>query len=388
MKWATKAVVIGFVSSFIVPLSVFAADDDAKARGQFEAMLAGINENSFERIKTAIDKDDLTGRIYGVRLVEVEVKRVFNDNFWTIVEGAFSEGMASMAANADGEIISFEFKDGKGQAIVRYALPKYAYAYQVWDLRHDRRARLKIIDWQDSNIGQNFSAHVGEALVTIMPSKAATRKLLSIRNPTDAQLFQVTEILKAARDQQPPRFFEIYDGLEPELQKEALIAKFAVKMAYTLKDPDRFDAMLNNFVEVYGRNPGYALLTADYHLVIERYQNAYASLQQFHQNFDMTEGATPARLSALALALGKIEDAEKYAQEAISDEPTLELGWWSLLRARTRAEDFQGAIEAMARLEDDFGRPADVAVLKRDPFRAFGDLVESQEYKDWRAGRQ
>ena len=121
--------------------------------------------------------------------------------------------------------------------------------------------------------------------------------------------------------------------------------------------------------------------------VIEDYEKSYEMLHKFHENFSVNEGALPAKLSALALATGKAEDAEKYALEATSNEPTLELGWWSLLRARAGAGDSQGAIEALTFLEDNFGHRLDAAKLRRDRFRAFRALAESQEFKDWRARR-
>ena len=98
-------------------------------------------------------------------------------------------------------------------------------------------------------------------------------------------------------------------------------------------------------------------------------------------------GGWVAVLSALALATGKAEDAEKFAVAATIDEPALELGWWSLLRARSAANDYDGALDALTYLEDHFSHRLDEAKLRRDKFRAFTNLVASQEFKDWRAGR-
>ena len=72
--------------------------------------------------------------------------------------------------------------------------------------------------------------------------------------------------------------------------------------------------------------------------------------------------------------------------QAVEAEPSLELAWWSLLRARTAAGDYAGAIEAMARLEDDFGESLSSQQLRKDPFLRV--LSGKQEYLDWRASRQ
>jgi len=89
----------------------------------------------------------------------------------------------------------------------------------------------------------------------------------------------------------------------------------------------------------------------------------------------------------MALATGKPIEAEKFAVEATTDEPTLELGWWSLLRVRSSTKNYEGSIEALTQLEDTFGQRLDEAKLRRDKFRGFTQLVGSQEFKDWRASR-
>ncbi len=297
------------------------------------------------------------------------------------------KNLPERGTNTDAKLVDFTFENGQGRAAIRFRLPKYEYAFQVFDLRHDSRGRLKIVDWFDSSTGQMFSAEIGEDLVVLMPTKNATRKLVSIPNPSDLQLFQVTEIFKASRDMQPPRFFEIYDQFNDQLKREPFIAKYAVYMAYLIKDIDRFVSTLDIFVNVFSNDPNFSLVMSQYFLALEAYEDSYTSLRKFQENFSVKEGALPAKLSALALAINKPEEAEKHAIEATVNEPSLELGWWSLLRARSSSGDFDGALEALTNLEDLFGHRLDEAMLRRDRFRGFAMLAESQEFKDWRAGR-
>jgi len=232
-----------------------------------------------------------------------------------------------------------------------------------------------------------LSVEIAEELMVQMPTKPATRKTLSIPNPTDLQLFQVTELYKASRDQQPPRFFEIYDEFNEALKREPFIAKRAVSMAYMLKDSSRLVRALDIFLDVYSDQWSFALSTSDIYLALGAYERSYELLKRFQQDFAVNEGALPAKLSALALATGKLDDAEKFAVEATTDEPTLELVWWSLLRVRSSAENYAGSIDALTQLEDNFGHRLDEAKLRRDKFRGFAQLVASQEFKDWRASR-
>ena len=85
------------------------------------------------------------------------------------------------------------------------------------------------------------------------------------------------------------------------------------------------------------------------------------------------------------MALGDFERAEELALNATNVEPGLELSWWSLLRARTAAQNWAGATEAMTELEDRFGHLLIPQKLRRDRF--LKALIDQQEYKDWRAAR-
>lgn len=381
-KAVTTLVVLSIVA---VPL--FAANNDEKAFGQFQTILAGINGRNFAPVQAAIDQRDLTNRILNSRSIQPEARKALNDQFWEIIEGSFLQNLPSAKSGIKAQLVDFVFENGKGRAGVRFNQPNFEYAYQVFDLQYDSRSRLKIVDWFDTSKGQTFSAEIGEALVILMPTKAATRKLISIANPSDLELFQVTEIFKASRDRQPERFFEIYDEFSDAIKREPFIAKYAVLMAFASKDTDRFSHALEIFSDVYSQDANYALMMSDFLVRAQHYEQSYVALSRFHDNYSLKEGAMPARLSALALALGKTEDAEKYAVEATEDEPSLELGWWSLLRVRARAQDNAGAINALTYLEDNFGHRLDEAKLRRDKYQGFTVLVSSEEFKEWRAGR-
>ena len=375
------------VAATIMALPLMAAEDDDEAFGQFQEILVGIDERSFETIQKAIDKTDMRNRVLSAREVEPGVAQTFDANFWQFVESGFSASLPPPGSTAKTKLVDFAFQDGNGKAAIRFSKPGFEYAYQVFDLRHDGRGRLKIVDWFDSASGQMLSLEIADELMIQMPTKPATRKTLSIQNPTDLQLFQVTEIYKASRDRQPPRFFDIYDEFDDALKREPFIAKYAVFMAHMLKDTDRLVNALEIFVDVYSDQPNFALTISDFSLAIGAYEESYGLLKIFQQNFPVNEGALPAKLSALALAIGKPDEAETFAVEATVDEPTLELGWWSLLRARSSAGNYAGTIEALTQLEDTFGHRLDEAKLRRDKFRGFAQLVGSQEFKDWRASR-
>ena len=85
------------------------------------------------------------------------------------------------------------------------------------------------------------------------------------------------------------------------------------------------------------------------------------------------------------MALGEFERAQDYAVSATQAEPGLELGWWSLLRTRVAAGDYEGALEPLTALEERFGQLLIPQNLRRDKFLKV--LIDQPAYQEWRATR-
>lgn len=380
---ARSVALAGMLLACVLNGDALAAKDDAKARAQFEQIVAAINEKNFEPIKTAVDKTDMINRVLSARPIAVEAQDAFRANFWEAIESTAMSGMPA----AKGELIDFRFTDGQGRAVVRYLLPSYFYVYQIWTLRHDGRGRLRVVDWRNPGVVDSFVEEINAGLVVAMPSREVARQVLNMQSASDGDLFQAAELLKAIRDQQPERFFEIYDQLELSVRKQFLIAEGAIEFSLGMSDTNRLMQALELFTNTYGGDPKYALAISNTFFLMDDYSRAFDLMALYHQYADVKEGSIPARLSALALVLGKTEEAESYAVEATENEPAFELGWWSMLRARARAGDFEGALVPMAHLEDHFNKRMDGAKLRRDQFGAFIKLAESDEFQKWRATR-
>ena len=157
-----------------------AADDAAQAefRAKFEKILDGLNENSFDSFNAAISKSDMTQRILGTRLVDPQVKDLLRNDFKSSIEEWFAGSFPDTGGKEIiGTLIDFKAQGNQASALVRYALPKYRYAYHLYDLRLDNRGRIIIADWLDYLMAQRFSDAAGEYLVSVMPSDSAARKL-------------------------------------------------------------------------------------------------------------------------------------------------------------------------------------------------------------------
>ncbi|MGB5625534.1 MAG: hypothetical protein WBM61_07380 [Woeseiaceae bacterium] len=389
MKWILYLAATAVLAGLLAPVSedAYAADAEVDAlRDQFESIIQGLNDNSFDRFNRAISKKDMTARIFGNRLIEADVKKAFASDFTTSVQGMFSSSFPKSTKEILGTLIDFQFTGNEGRAVVRYVASGYRYAYHVYELGLDAKGRMLILDWLDYYQGSRFSEEAGQALIMAMPSKPSTRNLLENKTLGEGEVFQVGELFKAVRDNEAERFFQIFDGLDPVLLKEPAILRLNLHLSLAFPESPRAANAVRLVVDAFPDDPLYSLRLIDYYIPARQYQDAIDALELLQAGIGISDGATESVKSSAALAMGNTADSEKYALQATVAEPSLELAWWSLLRARTRAADYSGATEALTRLEDDFGHTLDPKKLKRDRFLKV--LADKPEYLNWRASRK
>ena len=386
MAFVTIAVLL-----FAAPARSVAQDVvDDQFRVQFQQIVDDLNDNSFTAFLEAIDEKAFLNRVLGTRVVEQEAAESFAGSFADSIQTMFSTSFPRPRSQAEvgdilGTLISFEVRDGQARAVVRYEGKGYRYSYHAYDLLRGRNGRVQIVDWFDYYQGSWFSEEVGDTLVRAMPGKGPVTAVLELGKPTEAQLFQVGELLKAVRDQNPQRYFQIYDGLDEVLRSEPFVVLLNYGYSRYLGDPRRLEAAV---ADVTTRLPGDArtsLSLADHYIAWRRFEDAIGALEIFEKALGKRDGATESLKATAAMALGEFERAETFAESATDAEPALELAWWTLLRTRTAAEDYEGAMEALTVLEDRFGHLLIPQKLRRDRFLKV--LIDQEAYQGWRAQR-
>ena len=374
----------------LAPQLVTAQSADAEMREQFEAIINGLNDNNFDQFQRAVNETALVNRIFGTRVIDADAREQFAAGFSGTLQELFvssfprARNQAESGGEIIGTIIAFQFQDGQGRAIVRYAGKGYRFSYHSYELTRSRN-KLVIVDWFDYYNSSWFSEDVGDSLVRAMPAQASVRSIMKTPNPSDGQVFQVGELLKAVRDQNPRRYFQIYDGLEDVLRSEPHIVVLNYQFSRTLGDSARLDQAVQSLVAAFPGDALHSLGLSAYYIRRNLFNEAITELDRFESALGMKDGVSEAFKATSAMALGDFERAQAFALSATQVEPGLELSWWTLLRARTAAEDYTGATEAMTQLEDRFGHLLIPQKLRRDRF--LKALIDQQEYKDWRAER-
>ncbi len=391
-----KAVLIGIcvLASVVCGLpAAFAQDDSREAQEQaalerqeifragFQDIVTDLNNNSFDRFANAIDREDMLERIFGLRLIDPKVKKGFRESFDDNLASILQSAFASTEGNIRAAWLGFGSKGDRGKAIVRYDLPDFQFNYHEYELRLDGKGRVVIVDWIDFMDGEKFSDGVGVQLVAINPGKPAVRKLLDVQGPTEQQTFQMTELLKAARDMRVDRYFDILDDLDETLRSQRAVVLMSVHLTKATRDRRKLRTALIDVDKYFPEEPLYSLMLLDYYFPSRKYEQAMDALLRLQTRLGVQDSAMLARLSAASLVLGNAEDALSYAEQAVQIEPGLELGWWSALRASTATQQYNKAVEALDQLEKTFGYTLGPEAFEKDP--AMADLLLSEEYEAW-----
>jgi tetratricopeptide (TPR) repeat protein len=355
-------------------------------RAGFNDIVTGLNNNSFERFALAIDRDDMLERIFGLRLIDPKVKQGFRESFDDNLVNILKSAFADTGGNIRAAWLGFGSKGDRGKAIVRYDLPDFQFDYHQYELRLDDRGRVVIVDWIDYLDGEKFSDSVGMQLIAANPGKPAVRKLLDFQGPTEQQTFQVTELLKASRDRQVDRYFDILKDVDENLRRQRVVIVTSVQLTKATRNRRKLRTALIDVDKYFPEEPLYSLMLLDYYFPSRKYEQAMQALLRLQSTLGVQDSAMSARLSAASLVLGNAEEALSYAEQAVQIEPGLELGWWSVLRARTAMRQFDTAVEALDQLEKTFGYTLGPEAFEKDP--SMSDLLLSSEYETWLESRE
>ncbi len=345
-------------------------------------IVADFNRNSFYRLIAAIDREDLVERIFGLRLIDQKVKRSFSDSLEYSYDAMIESGFEVPESGLAATLLGVESRGDRGRAVVRFDLPKMQFGYHEYELRLDENNNLVVSDWVDFSSGIAFSESVGRSLVMTAPSKPAMRKLVDLQNVREQELFQFGELLKAARDRRLDRYLEIRDGMDERFQRQRIVVESTVDTARKARNRRQWVAGLKVMAGYYPDEPLYTLMLLNYYFPSRQYEEARRSLQLLADRLAVEDAAMDARLSAVTLVLGDVEAAGALADKAREAEPTLELAWWSTLDTRAAAADFAGSVEALQKLEAEFGHDLATETLRKNP--AYAQLLASAEFKAWR----
>lgn len=343
-----------------------------------------LNKGSFRRLARSIDKNDMLDRIFGLRLIDQNIKRDFReslkkaDDFEGFIKSVYkNEAQDGIRAR----LLTVESRGQRGRAVVRFDMSHFQANYIEYDLTLDNKERVVVVDWDDYLWGHRFSDRTGLMLVQGLPNVNAVRKLIDFPNVSEAEIFQVAEVLKAARDFDFERYFDIFDKLDDKLKRQRAVLVVGLDASRLARKRRHQRKMLEAVDQYYPNEPLFSLSLLDYYFPDRQYEKANDALLRMKGKLRIDDAVTNARLSSTALVMEQIQDAVAYAEKSVKQESDLELGWWAVLRSQVAANDFPAAITALDKLAASFGHDLGPEALAKDP--SLKQFSETIEYRAW-----
>jgi len=355
-------------------------------RSGIEAIVDDLNYGSFDSFIVSINQRDMVERIFGLRLIDQNVKKQFTESLEYSYDDLIMSAFVIPEDGLKATLLGVESRGDVGRAVVRYDLPNFQFNYHEYDLQINKWGNFAIVDWTDFRSGMLFSEGVGRAKVMQAPNEPALRKVVDFQNVKSSELFQFGELLKSARDRRLKRYLEIRDGMDPRFQRQRIVVETSVQLARAVRQRRQMVGALQVMAEHFPDEPLYSLMLLDYFFPQKKYAEANAALMRLSDRLGFDDAAMDARFSATALVMGDTAEAVAYADAALGREPTLELAWWSALNARAALSDSSGAVEALQQLEAEFGYELGPEALQEN--ESYAQLLESSEYKHWRESRK
>ena len=218
-------------------------------------------------------------------------------------------------------------------------------------------------------------------MIQAQPNKNAVRKLIDYPSVREQDVFTVMELIKATRDRNFDRYFEIVDRLNERLKRQHVVIKLGLDATRKARKRRSQRKVLEAVAAYYPNDPLFALALLELYFPNKQYEEAHAALERVRDKLGVEDAVMKSRLSAATLVLGQVDEARAYAAASVEMEPDLELGWWAVLRAEVSAERYADAIPAMDKLKSEFGHALDPDMLQKDPL--FRQLLTSPEYEAW-----
>ena len=85
----TITLVAAVIVVALLPLAASAQSGDQGLREQFQAVIDGLNDNSFRRFHEAIDDEAFVNRVLGTRVIDEDAGRAFAQSFPQTLESMF-----------------------------------------------------------------------------------------------------------------------------------------------------------------------------------------------------------------------------------------------------------------------------------------------------------
>jgi len=170
----------------------------------------------------------------------------------------------------------------------------------------------------------------------------------------------------------------MYEGLPESVRKDKTFMLVGIQCVQQL-DEKKYAAAIEKFRELYPKDVCADLLSIDGFALIKQYDKSIAAIDRLDKVVD-GDGYLNVLRGALLIMAGKPAEARKAANLAIEKTPEMIDGYWTLLTADLKLEDYPAALATLKRLDQAF-------VMEFGDFSSIPDyagFVKSPQHQQWK----
>jgi hypothetical protein len=277
-------------------------------------------------------------------------------------------------------LLRVQLVDGRRRALFRMITKAGALNYHGYLFDPAHTAPLRAVDCYVFLTGEPLTKTMRR---NFLPLVALDRSGIEHLTEGDKEfLSHLSEFGDLARLTHEKRFQEalnVYKHLPRSLQKSKTILSLRLQAAQSVSEDEYLQA-IDDFRREYPHDAMIDLISLDGYVLRKEFNKAFDAIDRI----DKAVGGDPylKTLRAVFLSLqGKTSAARKFAEQAISEEPTLVNAHFFLITLSLKSRDFATTLKELKTLESKFG----VKFKDLTAVPSYSEFVKSPEYRTWLA---
>jgi hypothetical protein len=190
-----------------------------------------------------------------------------------------------------------------------------------------------------------------------------------------AKLKEISDNLRAGKNAES---LAIYNALPEAVKNDKLFMLVRIRATQKLDDKLYTDA-IDRYRELYPKDAAVDILSIDGFTLNKQYDKALAAIDRLDKLVD-GDGYLNVIRSQLLILAEKPEEARKAGKLGIEAEPKMVEGYWALVTAELRLNDYPAALATLKKIDQTFA--VEFADLTTVP--EYAGFAKSPQYEEWK----
>lgn len=347
-------------------------------------IVSALRSGNGEAFSRAIHKEKLLDRTFKGISQDTDILRKVRVSLGDALDKVGSIMTRKLGQNAQLTFIRSRSIHDEQHALVRVDMKEKGINYLDFILGPDESGAIKILDWHNYAQGQLYTNSLRQALVLMFPQdKTLIGRLLGTSKVNRKTVRGFSELAKLSREGKFDRWLEEYETLPKDMKYSRIMLVSRVLITSAMGAEDQYRTALKDVNTYIGDDPTLSLLLIDHYFYEGDFEAAHKALNRLNA-YTGGDAAIDFLHANIYLTEKNYPESIKYAQRATQHDPSFEDSYWTLLNASIHEKKYQMAVNALKRLESEFGYEFDPKELAHQ--EGYNEFVKSSTFARWRDG--